>query len=182
MIGLQTGTVKLSAYSRQWGVRFASESRRLSRQLGSARHRIEHIGSTAVPGLEAKPIIDIAVMIPSFRQLTVWIRRFEKAGYLYKGEYGLPGRHFFTRGAPVTHHLHLVEKGSLHWDNWILFRDYLRSHPAEAERYRLYKKKLAERFVNNRDSYTRAKTPFVTRMLARARRSAKLLPGPATHG
>jgi GrpB-like predicted nucleotidyltransferase (UPF0157 family) len=182
MIGLQTGIVKLCAYSRQWEIRFAAEHRRLARYLGATRRRIAHIGSTAIPGLDAKPIIDIAVMIPSFRQLAVWIRRFEKAGYTYKGEYGLPGRHFFTRGSPVTHHLHLVAKGSLHWDNWILFRDYLRAHPAEAQRYREFKRQLAKRFVHDRDAYTRAKTPFVVRILAKARRALNPTVRSTDHG
>jgi len=169
MIGLQSGTVKLTPYSRLWAAKFSSEKQRLSKHLGKARHRIEHIGSTAVPGLDAKPIIDIAVLIPSFRRLALWVRHFEKAGYTYKGEYGLPGRHFFIRGSPVTHHLHLVEKGSTHWNNWILFRDYLLTHPAEARRYGEFKKRLASRFASNRDSYTRAKTPFIARLMARAR-------------
>jgi GrpB-like predicted nucleotidyltransferase (UPF0157 family) len=182
MIGLQAGLVKLDPYSHQWAVRFTAERRRLSRALGSVLYRIEHIGSTAIPGLDAKPIIDIAIMIPSLKRLPLWIRRLEQAGYAYKGEYGLPGRHFFTRGTPVTHHLHLVEKGSLHWDNWILFRDYLLTRPGEAKRYSVFKKRLATRFADDRDAYTRAKTPFVTRMLARARRSLAAAGGSISHG
>ncbi len=182
MIGLQAGIVKLDPYSSQWAVRFASEKRRLSRFLGSARCRIEHIGSTAVPGLDAKPIIDIAIMIPSFRRLPLWIQRLGKAGYSYKGEYGLSGRHFFSRGKPVTHHLHLVEKDSLHWDNWLLFRDYLLAHPGEAKRYSVFKKRLAARFADDRDAYTRAKTPFVTRLLTRARRSLEETVDSPSHG
>jgi GrpB-like predicted nucleotidyltransferase (UPF0157 family) len=169
MIGLKPGIVKLSPYSRQWRVRFAAEERRLLRQTKPARCTIEHIGSTAVPGLDAKPIIDIAVQIPSFRRLPLWIRRFESAGYTYKGEYGLPGRHFFLRGTPVTHHLHVVARGSEHWENWLLFRDFLRARPDEVHRYDAFKKELARRYATDRDAYTRAKTPFVTRLLARAR-------------
>lgn len=172
MIGLRPGIVKLSAYTRQWSVRFASEQRRLARRLTGIRYRVEHIGSTAVPGLDAKPIIDMAVQIPSFRRLPLCIRRLEAAGYAYKGEYGLPGRHFFVRGDPVTHHLHLVADGSRHWDDWIAFRDYLRARPDEVRRYDALKKRLARRYKHDRDAYTRAKTPCVNRMLARARKAA----------
>jgi GrpB-like predicted nucleotidyltransferase (UPF0157 family) len=182
MIGLQAGLVKLDPYSSQWAARYSSEKRRLLRVLGTARCQIEHIGSTAVPGLDAKPIIDIALMIPTFRRRQLWIRRLEKGGYTYKGEYGLSGRHFFTRGTPVTHHLHLVEKGSVHWDNWILFRDYLLAHPLEAKRYCVFKKQLASRFAEDREAYTREKTPFINRLLSRARRSLQTTGRSHSHG
>lgn len=171
MIGLKPGTVELRAYSRRWRIQFSAERRRLLATFPSARCRIEHVGSTAVPGLEAKPIIDMAMLIPSFSRLALWIRRIEAAGYLYKGEYGLPGRHFFTRGNPVAYHLHLVARGSRHWEDWILFRDVLRTDPDAAQRYSDFKQQLARRFASNRDAYTRAKTPFVRRLLKRARRT-----------
>lgn len=169
-IGLKSGTVKLSRYSLSWKRRFLDEQKRLRRLLGTARYTVEHIGSTAVPGLDAKPIIDMAMMIPSFKRLPFWIRRLEKAGYLYKGEYGLPGRHFFIRGNPTAQHLHLVTPGCVHWDRWLLFRDYLKANPHEARRYNEAKLALARRFPDNRDAYTRAKTPVINRLLARAKK------------
>lgn len=168
MIGLKSGTVKLSRHSRSWPQGYRLEASRLHKRLGSSRYTLEHIGSTAVPGLDAKPIIDMAMKIPSLKQLTLWIRRFEKAGYTYKGEYGLPGRHFFVRGDPVRFHLHLVATGSRHWERWLLFRDYLRAHPDEARRYNSLKKALARKYADNRDAYTRSKTPLVNRMLKQA--------------
>ena len=179
MPGLPSGTVKLCPHSRQWSVAFASERRRLARYTGSRVYRLEHIGSTAVPGLDAKPIIDIALCIPSLRSLKPWIRILASAGYVYKGEYGLPGRHFFVRGDPVTHHLHLVEKGCPHWAKWLLFRDYLRAHPDAAQRYNALKRRLATRYAHDRDAYTRAKTPFVARLLLRAEKAAVRHPTPA---
>lgn len=168
MIGLKSGTVKLSHHSRAWRQRYRREASRLHKLLGTSRYTLEHIGSTAVPGLDAKPIIDMAMKIPSLKQLTLWIRRFNHAGYTYKGEYGLPGRHFFVMGNPVTLHLHLVASGCSHWERWLLFRDYLRAHPAEARRYNSLKKALARKYAANRDAYTRSKTPLVNRMLKRA--------------
>ena len=172
MLGLPSGTVKLCLYSPHWSVAFTAERRRLTRYSGSRRYRLEHIGSTAVPGLDAKPIIDLALCLPSFRALPVWIRILTSAGYVYRGEYGLPGRHFFVRGTPVTHHLHLVERGCAHWDKWLLFRDYLRAHPDAVHRYNVFKRRLATRYAHDRDAYTRAKTPFVKRVLARAEKAA----------
>ncbi len=168
MIGLISGIVKLSHYTSLWQKRYRAENRRLRNYIGHSRCLIEHIGSTAVPGLDAKPIIDMAMMIPSLSRLPLWIKRLEKTGYTYKGEYRLSGRHFFTRGSPVTHHLHLVTKGSEHWTNWILFRDYLRQHPEEAEKYNQLKKALAQKYPHNREAYTKAKTPLVSRLLAKA--------------
>ena len=176
MIGLKSGTVKLCHHSTSWRGRFLRESTRLRRRLGRVRYTLEHIGSTAVPGLDAKPIIDLAMQIPSFRQLPLWIRRLEAAGYEYKGEYGLSGRHFFTAGNPVVHHLHLVAKGCRHWERWILFRDYLQSNPVAAKRYNTLKKSLARRHADNRKAYTRGKTPLVDALLKQARKWAALTP------
>ena len=168
MIGLKQGVVELATYTSDWNTMFRTERRRIRARLPSQAVAIQHIGSTAVPGLDAKPIIDIAVQIASFKRLNEHIRRFIALGYEYKGEYGLPGRHFFARGNPVTHHVHLVERGSPHWTRWLLFRNYLRAFPAEARRYNAFKRNLARRYAHNRDTYTRAKTPFIERMLARA--------------
>ena len=152
-----------------------SEIRRLKRFTENSIYVIEHIGSTAIPGLDAKPIIDMAMLLPSLRRLPLWITRLEKAGYTYKGEYGLEGRHFFTRGNPVTHHLHLVAKGSVHWERWLLFRDYMRAHPAEAEKYNQLKKELALKYAHNRDAYTQAKTPLIGQLLKKAKKEQKTL-------
>ena len=165
MIGLKKGTVRLTRYSGVWKRRFAQEQKRLETALGHHRYTLEHIGSTAVPGLDAKPIIDMALQIPSLKRLPLWIGKLVEAGYTYLGEYGLPGRHFFTRGAPVTHHLHLVARDCEQWSRWLLFRDYLRARPAEAARYNAFKRALAKTFANNRDAYTKAKTPFINRLL-----------------
>lgn len=168
MKGLKTGTVKLDHYTSLWQKRYKDEERRLRKYTGISKYLFEHIGSTAVQGLDAKPIIDMAMMIPSLRRLPLWIKTLEAAGYTYKGEYGLPGRHFFTLGNPVTHHLHLVAKGCEHWSRWILFRDYLRAHPDEAAKYNTLKNMLARKFPNNRDAYTKAKTPLVNQLLKKA--------------
>lgn len=175
MIGLTPGSVKLSHYSPRWRERYRAEARRLKRYTEGSTYLLEHIGSTAIPGLDAKPIIDMAMLIPSLHRLPLWIKRLEKAGYTYKGEYGLAGRHFFTRGNPVTHHFHLVAKGNVHWERWMLFRNFLRAHPEEAEKYNKLKNALALKYAHNRDAYTHAKTPLVKRLLKKAKNEQKTL-------
>lgn len=168
MIGLKSGTVRLEPHRAAWRGEFGRERRRLLQRFARRRCQVEHIGSTAIPGLDAKPIIDMAILIPSFKRLPLWIGLLEAAGYLYKGEYGLSGRHFFTKGDPVTHHLHLVEPTSIHWNRWMLFRNYLRANPTEAVRYNACKQSLARRYAGNREAYTKAKSPVIDRILARA--------------
>ena len=175
-IGLKQGTVRLEAYTPSWTRRFAAEKRRLAHYLPARGVHLEHIGSTAVPGLAAKPIIDIAIAIPSFKRLTATTKALVRSGYTYKGEYGLSGRHFFTLGDPVTIHLHLVEPTSEHWVKWLAFRDYLITWPKEAARYDRFKHTLARRFANNRDGYTKAKSPFIDAMLAKALKKDKIPP------
>ena len=82
-------------------------------------------------------------------------------GYHYRGEYGLPGRHFFTKGHPATHHLHVVEQGSRHWVRWITFRDLLLKDAALRKRYAEHKAGLAVKFAQDRAGYTAAKDPFI---------------------
>lgn len=173
--GLKAGTVELASYTADWSRRFLAEKRRLARYLPARGTRIEHIGSTAVPGLDAKPIIDIAVRMPSLKRLPVLIAALTRARYCYKGEYGLAGRHFFVRGDPVTHHVHLVAQGCEHWTRWLAFRDYLRAFPVEAAAYNAFKRDLARRFATNRDAYTKAKTPFISVMLGKAMKNYKIL-------
>ena len=173
-IGLKQGTVRLESYTPAWARRFAAEKRRLARYLTTRGTRVEHIGSTAVPGLAAKPIIDIAIAIPSFKRLPSVTAALERARYTYKGEYGLPGRHFYVRGEPVSFHLHLVEHTSEHWVRWLAFRDYLRANPDDAVQYDRFKQDLAVRFASDRDAYTKAKTPFVNTMLTKALKKCKI--------
>lgn len=173
-IGLRQGQVRLVQPSSDWARRYLREKRRLARYLPKRGVVIEHIGSTAIPGLAAKPIIDIAVKIPSLKRIASMVTALERAGYTYKGEYGLPGRHFFARGTPVTQHLHVVQSGSEHWMRWIVFRDYLRDHPLETEAYNNLKRDLARRFAHNRDAYTKAKTPYIQGVLRRAMKKHKI--------
>lgn len=180
VLGLAKGKVCLADYSDRWPPAFEAERAELSAALGGAALAIEHIGSTAVPGLPAKPIIDIAAAVRDLAAVDSLVGPLARVGYRYLGEYGLPGRHFFEKGTPVTHHLHVVEESSGHWQVWRVFRDYLRRHPAEAERYAAFKRELAARYADDRDAYTRSKSEFVNAVLRKAGREKGRYKPPST--
>lgn len=163
--GLPFNEVRLTDYCAQWPEQYRVESQRIAEALYPFSISLAHIGSTAIPGLTAKPIIDILLglqepvhSIPV--QLTL-----QGMGYRPHGEKGVPGRLFFTAGDPARFHLHLVEyKGSI-WKNHLFFRDRLIDNPKLAAQYVKLKRELAERFPQDRESYTRGKADFIENVL-----------------
>lgn len=164
----------LLPYDERYPGLFASEAEWL---LGCAPPdlitRIEHFGSTAVPGLLAKPIIDILLEVPSLdsarRELIPVI---EASGYSYWRDDPNPAKLYAVKGLPPngprTHHLHIVEPDSIYWEQ-LLFRDYLRRYPKEAMRYAALKKHLADRFRDDRETYTEGKSEYIGGVMALAR-------------
>jgi GrpB-like predicted nucleotidyltransferase (UPF0157 family) len=140
--------------------------------MGSLALAIEHIGSTSVPGLAAKSIIDIDAVIRGSDDLPKAIEALEGIGYIHRGEIagGPPGCDAFLRahGASV-HHLFVCPRDSAELRRHLAFRDYLRSHAEAATEYASLKRDLAERFSHDNGSYTRAKTDFVEQILRRSR-------------
>jgi len=165
MIGLEKGTVRLDPYTDEWERIFKEEAARLQAALGSDILDIQHVGSTSIPGMTAKPIIDIAIAVRNIKDASVCIAPVEELGYEYKGENGIPGRLFFAKGSPRTHHIHINEMGSRGWQNQILFRDYLILHPDFAREYAHLKLELAQRYPTDRQSYLDCKAPFIERVL-----------------
>jgi len=157
--------IKLVSYTDNWAGKFTKEKARIEGILSSYPHLIEHIGSTAVPGIEAKPIIDIAVKIESLDLVPQFIDPLADIGYLYEGEFGLPGRHFFTRGSPREYHLHIVDHTTDHWTRWLTFRNLLRSDDAVRRTYVELKRTLAKEFRTERQKYTAGKSEFIDTML-----------------
>jgi GrpB-like predicted nucleotidyltransferase (UPF0157 family) len=129
---------------------------------------IEHIGSTSVPDLCAKPIVDILVGLRELELTDEQIAAMTELGYEYLGEYGLTGRLFFRKGDPRTHNVHVVKHGGEHWERQLVFRDALRSDPEERLRYDAFKRRLAAE-GHSREAYTELKTPFIRAVEARAR-------------
>lgn len=152
---------------------FEQEKKRLQAALGSNVIAIEHIGSTAVPGLAAKPIIDLLVGVRSLAEARSSCReRLEALGYAYIAEYEswLPGELLFRKGVPGpwTHHAHLLEPSGPRWDEYVQLRDYLRRHPEIAAAYAELKKALALVFGDDIARYRDAKRPFVQAVIAKA--------------
>ena len=172
-LGLKRGKVSLAEHSPAWRDAFRREHGILARALASVSCAIEHIGSTAVPGLEAKPILDIAIGIEGHYLIETCIPALEAAGYIYRGENPDHG-HLFVRefGEQVrTHHLHVVRRGDPNWKRWLAFRDYLRENGAAREIYVAEKTRLAALYGEDRKSYTLGKTHVIGSLLARAQRA-----------
>jgi GrpB-like predicted nucleotidyltransferase (UPF0157 family) len=155
--------VTIVDYDPLWPTLYEEEKERILSAVGDKVVLIEHIGSTAVVGLGAKPIIDIMAAVSRLADAKRWIGPLESIGYEYVPKTDLPERLFFRRGVrgAGTHHLHVVEQGSKFWKSHLLFRDFLRAHPTEARRYYQLKKELAARFGSDRGAYTDAKTLFI---------------------
>jgi GrpB-like predicted nucleotidyltransferase (UPF0157 family) len=155
--------VEIIDYDPDWPQQFAEERDRIAAALGPAALAIEHIGSTAVPGMPAKPIIDIMVGVADIERSGPAVAALINLGYDYAPEFesDIPERRYFYRGVPHTYHVHMVEQSSDFFDQHLAFRDHLRAHPEAAAEYARLKRGLAARFRNDRDAYTEGKRGFV---------------------
>ena len=160
--------IDLVPYTADWVGKFEAEKAQIEQVLAPYPHAIEHIGSTAVPGIEAKPIIDIAVKIESLGIVPLLIIPLAGIGYQYDGEFGLPGRHFFTRGTPREYHLHIVDDTTDHWKRWIAFRTTLRADETARQAYMDLKRDLAAEFRTERQKYTAGKSDHIEAVLQKA--------------
>jgi len=165
VLGLEKGVVRLVTYSQEWAKLFDEEKQLLTALIGEYVIDIQHIGSTSIPGMIAKPILDIGIAIADFEEGKRCIEPIESLGYEYKGENGIPRRHYFVKGDPTTHHLHIVEIDSEEWKKNITFRDALRKNENLAKEYAELKLNLAEKFKYDRVAYTDGKTDFVNYVL-----------------
>ena len=172
--------VAVVAYDPRWPEWFRREKEHLLACLpGDLVRRIEHFGSTAVPGLAAKPVVDILVEVADLQATRTRIAPvLEAQGYDYfwrptHGDDGPPFYAWFIKRDPATgvrtHHVHVVEPHFEHWDR-LLFRDYLIEHPPVAREYEDLKRRLAAAHLNDRTAYTEGKTEFVVRMTEVAKR------------
>jgi GrpB-like predicted nucleotidyltransferase (UPF0157 family) len=160
--GLHSDEVRLVKVGPEWARRFEHEYGRIASAVGAGMVDIQHIGSTAVPGILAKPILDIAAAITSFDAGFALVPKLEALGYQYRGEYGIPRRHYFVLGDPVrTHHLHILEQHSAEWLAHLRFRDHLRASPEAALRYATLKRQLIARSPENRTQYQDGKAAFI---------------------
>jgi GrpB-like predicted nucleotidyltransferase (UPF0157 family) len=168
------GSIVVCDYDPRWPILFEQESIRIRKSLGSYALAIEHMGSTAVPGLPSKPIIDLLVGVPSLEEAKVrCIEPIQELGYIYIPEYAswIPGELFFRKGlpGPWTHHVHLMEPSYPRWDALLVFRDYLRANPEAAQAYADVKRALAASSIDDIEAYRIGKTTFVEETTSKAR-------------
>jgi len=174
-------TIYLADYDPRWPQLFEDERARLQAAIGEWAADIQHVGSTSIPGIAAKPIIDIAVHLRSLVDALYCITPLMELGYECLGEFGIPGRIYFRKrthqpvrgqshdGVGRTHQVHMYERANEQYEKQIVFRDYLRSHPDAREAYEALKRQLAERHAGDVEAYALAKSDFVIEVLARAR-------------
>lgn len=151
-------------YDPEWPARYEVERAAIVAAIGPHIVAIEHVGSTAVPGLGAKSVIDIMVGIGSLADAPACIELLRQAGYTYypDHEVEMPERRYFdVQDDSRDAHLHMVEHGSAFWRRHLAFRDYLRAHPDAAAEYDRLKRRLAAHYGTDREGYTNAKTEFV---------------------
>ena len=165
-------SILIADYDPRWPEAFEGEKARIVAALGELMDSvvvIEHVGSTSVPGCGAKPVIDIMIGARTLRDGVRCITPIVRLGYECMGEADIPGRIYFRKGEPRSHHIHLVEHGGDFWERHILFRDALRARPDLVEQYGELKRELAAKFGDDRIGYTEAKTPFIEAAVAQAR-------------
>jgi GrpB-like predicted nucleotidyltransferase (UPF0157 family) len=164
----------LVPYHPNWPVMFEEEALRLQRALGHLAIRIDHHGSTAVPGLSAKPVIDIQLCVADLQPRDAYERPLEMLGYTHLVHPDDAFCPFFHRpaGWPHTHHVHVVQAGGIEEQRTLAFRDYLRNHEAVAREYERLKYRLMTELqptdTASREAYAAAKTDFVERVIALA--------------
>jgi len=169
-LGLESGRVRLVAYDDSWPALYATEIARIRPHLAAAGTPVlEHTGSTAVPGLAAKPIIDILAGLAPDQPREPVIAALQAAGYVHHSTEDIPGHDFFRRGNPRQYHLHLTRIGSRFWHDHRLFRDWLLAHSDSATEYATLKQILADQFPNDREAYIDGKTAFVSSVLEKAK-------------
>jgi len=156
-------------YSAEWPRLYAQEMAVLRGALGHEIVRCHHIGSTSVPGLAAKPIIDIMIEVRSVEALDELNEAMRNLGYQPKGEFGIPGRRYFPKGSDErTHHIHAFAVGDPHVEPHLAFRDYLRTHPAAVAEYAAVKKAAAVAHETDPEGYVAFKHGLVERMVSEA--------------
>lgn len=166
-LGLKRGTVRLVDYDPLWPMIFAEEKERLGHLLGGGAVQIEHVGSTSVPGLGSKPIIDIALAVEKLEAAIAWEPLLREEGYTYFGDREARGDHFFAKGSEEarTIYLHVVLSESSRWKNYLSFRQQLRESAALRESYGSLKMKLALAHPTDREAYSRDKAAFIEGLL-----------------
>jgi len=163
---LEQRHVELVPHNPEWSRQADLEISLVSEGLTFNIIGIYHIGSTSIPGIKAKPILDFVMEVKNLDDVLDSIAEFEALGYQSRGEFGIPGRQFFTKDTDGerSHHLHVFQQGHPDIERHTVFRDYLRANPDAAREYERLKETLAKRFPKQSGDYTEAKSDFILSM------------------
>lgn len=164
----------VAPYDAHWSTQFEKEKELLSKIYGDLLLDIQHFGSTAVPGLSAKPVIDILISVKAIAEIDRYDDTMRLHGYTPKGEYGICGRRYFEKTLPDnpdihTHHLHIYQVGNPKIAEEILFRDYLQENPAACKAYEELKIKLAKQYRFDPAAYSEGKAALIAKILQQAK-------------
>lgn len=160
--------VRLSEYDENWRRMFEEEAQFLRELFSDEIIEIEHFGSTSVPGMKAKPVIDMMCLVQDIKKMDAFNVQMQLLGYDVAGEWGIPGRRLFRKGGETrTHHIHVYQYDNLQIKRHLVLRDYLKKHPEEVKQYSSLKEELAQRFEDTA-YYSKAKKPYVNELEQRA--------------
>lgn len=163
--------IEVVPHNPAWSAMFSAEAARIVAVLGDQVVTTLHIGSTAIPGIKAKPIIDLLVVVKDIERIDDHNAAMEGLGYEPMGEHGIPGRRFYRKPGKHTrtHHVHVYAPGHPEVKRHLDFRDYLRAHPVDAQAYSRLKEQLALRFPKDADRYVQGKSALIEEIDAKAK-------------
>lgn len=154
--------VEVVSYNSNWKEMYKEESEKIKNILNDIIINIHHIGSTAIPGIKAKPVIDILVEVKDIEAVDKYDNKMKELGYEAMGEYGIPKRRFFRKeGNKRTHHVHIFQVGNEEIERHINFKEYLIAHPDKGREYSKLKEKLANKYTYDVENYINGKSDFI---------------------
>ena len=170
-MGLNKDSVRLENFSTNWKEMYLEEEKKLKELIGDYILSIEHVGSTSIPNLKSKPIIDIAITVNELNDALKFSELLDNNGYEFRYDNGIENEYFVRKGTPDnrTHYIHKVEKNSERLNNLILFRNYMLKHPEEVINYQNLKEHLASIYSDNRKMYTSSKNDYIQNILKLAK-------------
>ncbi|MGE7907314.1 GrpB family protein [Peribacillus sp. NPDC094092] len=166
--------VEVVPYKKEWSKLFHDECEKLQDIFGPELIKLYHIGSTAIPAIHAKPVIDMLAVVKDVECVADFNKEMEEIEYDARGENGIPGRRFFCKGGDErTHHIHIFQKGHEEITRHLAFRDYLRAHPEEAQKYSKLKQRLAAECPDDINGYVNGKNDFIKKVDEKAKHWVK---------
>ena len=167
-MALEKGKVQLETYNTEWRQMYLDEEKKLKELLGDNVLEIVHVGSTSIVGLSAKPIIDIMITVNNLEDVLNFKHLFTtELGYDFRDDGGIKGEYLVRKGKEEarTHFIHIISKDNIRYDEFTMFKAYLNKHPERVKAYQELKEALADKYSNDRKSYTSMKKSFIDETL-----------------